>query len=134
MRHAGVVVLAATSRPDLLDAALLRPGRLDRLVYCGMPDGNDRLAILTALCQKLSLADNVNLPLLATKTTGYSGADLAALLADAQLAAVHDMLAKEIDPNVKLQVCPLQWLLKQHLASIHLAFLWHTWQLYSKLH
>ena len=62
---AGVVVLAASSRPDLLDAALLRPGRLDRLIFCGLPSPEDRLAILRALSRKLSLAPDVDLPALA---------------------------------------------------------------------
>lgn len=91
---AGVVVLAATSRPDLLDAALLRPGRLDRLVYCGLPDRNDRLAILQALSRSLSLAEDANLALIAARTNDFTGADLAALLADAQLDAVHATLGQ----------------------------------------
>ena len=92
---AGVVVLAATSRPDLLDAALLRPGRLDRLIYCGLPDRSDRLAILRALSRQLHLAADVELPLIAAQTDDFTGADLGALLADAQLAAVHDVLDRK---------------------------------------
>ena len=93
--NTGVVVLAATSRPDLLDAALLRPGRLDRLVYCGLPDRNDRLAILQALSRSLNLAGDANLALIAARTDDFTGADLTALLADAQLAAVHAALSQQ---------------------------------------
>ncbi|KAL8261385.1 hypothetical protein R6Q59_025434 [Mikania micrantha] len=88
----GVFVFAATSRPDLLDAALLRPGRLDRLLFCDFPSPQERLDILTVLSRKLPLAKDVNLEAIAQKTEGFSGADLQALLSDAQLAAVHDHL------------------------------------------
>ncbi|KAI8468303.1 MAG: P-loop containing nucleoside triphosphate hydrolase protein [Monoraphidium minutum] len=89
----GVTVLAATSRPDLIDAALLRPGRLDRLVHCGLPDAPDRLEILRAASRRTPLAPDVDLPLLAgPATSGFTGADLAALLSEAQLVAVHEEL------------------------------------------
>ncbi|KAL4559145.1 hypothetical protein LXL04_031279 [Taraxacum kok-saghyz] len=91
----GVFVFAATSRPDLLDAALLRPGRLDRLLFCDFPSPQERLDILTVLSKKLPLADDVNLEGIAGKMEGFSGADLQALLSDAQLAAVHDLLNSE---------------------------------------
>ncbi|CAI7755689.1 unnamed protein product [Closterium sp. NIES-54] len=88
----GVFVVAATSRPDLIDPALLRPGRLDRLVLCDFPGEEDRLAILRALSRTLPLSADVDLAELARRTEGFSGADLQALLADAQLAAVHAVL------------------------------------------
>jgi peroxin-1 len=69
----GVCVLAATSRPDLIDAALLRPGRLDRLVFCGLPNRKERLHILRALSADLSLAPDVDLELAARTTRGFSG-------------------------------------------------------------
>lgn len=89
----GVFVFAATSRPDLLDAALLRPGRLDRLLFCDFPSRRERLDILTVLSRKLPLADDVAMDAIAYMTEGFSGADLQALLSDAQLAAVHEVLA-----------------------------------------
>ncbi|KAL5977211.1 hypothetical protein ACLOJK_021553 [Asimina triloba] len=88
----GVFVFAATSRPDLLDAALLRPGRLDRLLFCDFPSWHERLDILTVLSRKLPLASNVDLEAIASVTEGFSGADLQALLSDAQLASVHELL------------------------------------------
>lgn len=88
----GVFVFAATSRPDLLDAALLRPGRLDRLLFCDFPSKSERLDILTVLARKLPLASDVDLEAVADITEGFSGADLQALLSDVQLAAVHDLL------------------------------------------
>ncbi|GAB2234394.1 hypothetical protein Drorol1_Dr00003645 [Drosera rotundifolia] len=88
----GVFVFAATSRPDLLDAALLRPGRLDRLLFCDFPSVEDRLDILAVLSRKLPLADDVELAVIAHLTEGFSGADLQALLSDAQLAAVQELL------------------------------------------
>ncbi|XP_019182268.1 PREDICTED: peroxisome biogenesis protein 1 isoform X2 [Ipomoea nil] len=91
----GVFVFAATSRPDLLDAALLRPGRLDRLLFCDFPSPRERLDILRVLSRKLPLESNVNLEAIAHITEGLSGADLQALLSDAQLEAVHDILNGE---------------------------------------
>ncbi|KAK9698166.1 hypothetical protein RND81_08G086300 [Saponaria officinalis] len=88
----GVFVFAATSRPDLLDAALLRPGRLDRLLFCDFPDKQDRLDILRVLSKKIPLADDVDLEAIAATTDGFSGADLQALLSDAQLAAAQEIL------------------------------------------
>ncbi|KAK7400710.1 hypothetical protein VNO78_11984 [Psophocarpus tetragonolobus] len=88
----GVFVFAATSRPDLLDAALLRPGRLDRLLFCDFPSRNERLEILAVLSRKLPMANDIDLATIADMTEGFSGADLQALLSDAQLAAVHDVL------------------------------------------
>lgn len=89
---AGVCVLAATSRPDLLDAALLRPGRLDRLIYCGFPSPAERGHILHALARRLRLDAAVDLDAVGAQCEGYSGADLSALLSEAQLAAVHERL------------------------------------------
>jgi peroxin-1 len=100
----GVFVFAATSRPDLLDAALLRPGRLDRLLFCDFPSPRERLDILTVLSRKLPLADDVDLEEIAYKTEGFSGADLQALLSDAQLAAVHEILNSKEDQKGKMPV------------------------------
>ncbi|EXJ96263.1 hypothetical protein A1O1_01389 [Capronia coronata CBS 617.96] len=90
----GVYVLAATSRPDLIDPALLRPGRLDKSLLCDMPDMDDRLDILTAVCAKLQLTPEVENRLLsvAQLTQGLSGADLQALMYNAHLEAIHDLL------------------------------------------
>ncbi|KAM7518793.1 hypothetical protein LguiB_017755 [Lonicera macranthoides] len=101
----GVFVFAATSRPDLLDAALLRPGRLDRLLFCDFPSPHERLDILTVLSRKLPLAGDVDLEAIALKTEGFSGADLQALLSDAQLAAVHEILnSKDSEKAGKMPV------------------------------
>jgi peroxin-1 len=90
----GVYVLAATSRPDLIDPALLRPGRLDKSLICDLPDLDDRIDILRALGTKLKLSQEVldNLPEIASRTDGYSGADLQALVYNAHLEAIHDVL------------------------------------------
>ncbi|XP_065398427.1 peroxisomal ATPase PEX1 isoform X4 [Macaca fascicularis] len=88
----GVYVLAATSRPDLIDPALLRPGRLDKCVYCPPPDQVSRLEILNALSDSLPLADDVDLQHVASVTDSFTGADLKALLYNAQLEALHGML------------------------------------------
>ncbi|KAG6550574.1 hypothetical protein Mapa_007943 [Marchantia paleacea] len=88
----GVFVFAATSRPDLLDAALLRPGRLDRLLLCDFPSLEERLAILDVLSRKLPMADDVDLHVVASLTDGFSGADLQAVLSDAQLESIHTFL------------------------------------------
>ncbi|KAL0360292.1 UNVERIFIED_CONTAM: Peroxisome biogenesis protein 1 [Sesamum radiatum] len=91
----GVFVFAATSRPDLLDAALLRPGRLDRLLFCDFPSQQERLDILKVLSRKLPMASDVDLERISHMTKGFSGADLQALLSDTQLEAVHELLDRE---------------------------------------
>ena len=77
--RAGVAVVGATSRPDLLDAALLRPGRLDRLLLCGLPGPDDRAAILAALARPLRLAPDVDLPAVAAAADRFTGAASAVL-------------------------------------------------------
>ncbi|XP_024920933.1 peroxisome biogenesis factor 1 isoform X3 [Cynoglossus semilaevis] len=85
----GVYVLAATSRPDLVDPALLRPGRLDKSLFCPPPDRESRVEILRALSSDLLLAADVDLEQLAAVTEHFTGADLKALLYNTQLEAVH---------------------------------------------
>lgn len=88
----GVYVLAATSRPDLIDSALLRPGRLDKSLICDMPNYEDRFSILQAVQAKMTLSPDVSLEELTSNTQGYSGADLQALLYNAYLNAIHDVV------------------------------------------
>lgn len=76
----GVIVLAATNRPDVLDPALLRPGRFDRRVVLDPPDINDREAILSIHAKNKPLEDGVNIRLIAQRTPGFSGADLANII------------------------------------------------------
>ncbi|EGO02902.1 hypothetical protein SERLA73DRAFT_102940 [Serpula lacrymans var. lacrymans S7.3] len=99
----GVYVLAATSRPDLIDAALLRPGRLDKSVICDMPDLEDRKDILKAVSRKMILSPEVDLDEIALATDGYSGADLQALVYNAHLEVVHESLA-ENESSLNLNV------------------------------
>ncbi|KAK9957480.1 hypothetical protein ABG768_011724 [Culter alburnus] len=92
----GVYVLAATSRPDLIDPALLRPGRLDKSLYCPPPDREARLEILRALTHSVPLAADVDLEQIAVATELFTGADLKALLYNAQLEAIHSSLGPNL--------------------------------------
>ncbi len=85
----GVIVIAATNRPDVLDKALLRPGRFDRQVMVGLPDIKGREQILTVHMRKVPLHDNVRADILARGTPGFSGADLANLVNEAALFAAR---------------------------------------------
>nr|CAG8451435.1 5079_t:CDS:10 [Entrophospora candida] len=91
----GVYVLAATSRPDLIDPALLRPGRLDKSLLCNMPTQKERFDILKALSRKMELSEDVDLDEYSKKCEHYSGADLQALLYNAHLEAIHDIINSE---------------------------------------
>ncbi|HEY1625778.1 MAG TPA: ATP-dependent zinc metalloprotease FtsH [Streptosporangiaceae bacterium] len=86
----GIVVLAATNRPEVLDPALLRPGRFDRQVTIPLPNVNEREAILGVHCRDKKLAPDVNLNSVARGTPGFSGADLANLANEAAIFAVRD--------------------------------------------
>ncbi len=93
-RNSGVVVIAATNRPDILDPALLRPGRFDRLILVPAPDEKVRLEILKVHTRRVPLAEDVDLRELAKKTEGYSGADLEALVREAALTAMRRIMAE----------------------------------------
>ena len=85
----GVILIAATNRPDVLDPALLRPGRFDRQVVVPRPDINGRLGILKVHTKKIPLADDINLEVIARGTPGFSGADLEILVNEAALYAAR---------------------------------------------
>ncbi|MGH8244988.1 MAG: ATP-dependent zinc metalloprotease FtsH, partial [Gammaproteobacteria bacterium] len=85
----GVIVIAATNRPDVLDPALLRPGRFDRQVVVPLPDIRGREQILKVHMRKVALSDNVNANIIARGTPGFSGADLANLVNEAALLAAR---------------------------------------------
>jgi transitional endoplasmic reticulum ATPase len=94
-----VIVIAATNRPDIIDPALLRPGRFDRLLYVPPPDRNSRLQIITIHTKKKPLADDVNLEQLADHTDGYTGADIASLSSAAVMLALREHVSKYKDPK-----------------------------------
>lgn len=85
-----VIVIAATNRPDVLDPALLRPGRFDRRVTIDLPDRDDRLAILQVHARKKPLQEDVNLEIIAQRTPGFSGADLYSLMNEGAILAARE--------------------------------------------
>lgn len=105
----GVIMIAATNRPDILDPALLRPGRFDRQVVVDIPDVKGREAILKVHCRKKPLEDDVNLAEIAKATAGYSGADLENLMNESAILAArrnHSKITnKDIeDANLKVMM------------------------------
>lgn len=88
--NAKVIVMAATNRPDVLDPALLRPGRFDRRVTIDLPDRDDRKAILEVHARKKPLAEDVNLDVIAQRTPGFSGADLYSLMNEGAILAARE--------------------------------------------
>ena len=107
----GVIVLAATNRPDVLDKALLRPGRFDRQIVVGLPDVKAREQILEVHSRKKKLADDIDLRIIAKNTAGFSGADLENVLNEAALLAARRNLKvigeREIeDAMVKVTMGP----------------------------
>ncbi|WP_420876638.1 CDC48 family AAA ATPase [Sulfolobus acidocaldarius] len=89
-----VVVIAATNRPDILDPALLRPGRFDRLIYAPPPDKTARFEILKVHTKNVPLAEDVSLEDIAEKAEGCTGADLAAVVREAALRAIREQMAE----------------------------------------
>ncbi|RLE64788.1 MAG: AAA family ATPase, partial [Thermoprotei archaeon] len=85
-----IVIIAATNRPDILDPALLRPGRFDRIIYVPLPDEKARLEIFKVHTRKMPLAEDVNLEELAKRTKGYTGADISALCREAAMTALRE--------------------------------------------
>ena len=83
----GVILMAATNRPDILDSALLRPGRFDRQILIDKPDLNGRVEVLKVHVKKLKLSSSIDLRVLASQTPGFAGAELANLCNEAALIA-----------------------------------------------
>ena len=94
-----VIVIAATNRPDIIDPALLRPGRFDRLLYVPPPDRDSRVQIIKIHTKKKPLADDIDIEELANHTDGYTGADIASLMSAAVMLALRDHISKYKDPK-----------------------------------
>ncbi|HIQ28967.1 MAG TPA: AAA family ATPase, partial [Candidatus Caldiarchaeum subterraneum] len=92
-----VVVIAATNRPDIIDPALLRPGRFDKLLYVPLPNREARIEILKIHTKKKPLAGDVSLENLADMTEGFTGADLANLCSTASLIAIREHISRYKD-------------------------------------
>ena len=126
--HEAVIVLAATNRPDVLDPALLRPGRFDRHVTLGLPDQNARAKILEVHVRKVPLAKDVDLPTIASGTPGFSGADLKNIVNEAAILAAREK-AKEVsarhfdEARDKILMGPARSLLmtpdERHRLAVH---------------
>ena len=115
----GVVVIAATNRPDIVDPALLRPGRFDRLIYIPPPDYEARLEIFKIHTKNKPLAEDVSLEELARITEGYTGADIAALCNTAAMAALKEFLSKVRDPEeAKQRVSELKIYMKHFREAL----------------
>jgi transitional endoplasmic reticulum ATPase len=95
----GVIVIAATNRPELIDPALLRPGRFDLIVEMGYPNANEREAIFEIHTRNRPLADDVHLNELAAQTGGRSGADIEAICRRAALLALREWISPRVGPN-----------------------------------
>ncbi len=94
-----VVVIGATNRPDIIDAALLRPGRFDRLLYVPSPDRDSRIQIIKIHTKKKPLDEDVKIEELANHTDGYTGADIASLSSAAVMLALREHVSKYKDPK-----------------------------------
>jgi transitional endoplasmic reticulum ATPase len=92
-----VFVIGATNRPEQLDAALCRPGRLDTLVYVPLPDEASRVSILRAQLRKTPVADDIDLNYIASRTHGFSGADLGFITQRAVKLAIKESISAEIE-------------------------------------
>ena len=96
-----VFVLAATNKPDILDPALLRPGRLDSVLYIGLPDFEARQEILRIRMHKMSVDDDVDAIALAEVTSGYSGAEIVSICHKAGYVALEDQIKSGIEQRVR---------------------------------
>jgi transitional endoplasmic reticulum ATPase len=98
-----VFIIGATNRPDIIDSAILRPGRLDQLIYIPLPDEKSRVQILKANLRKSPLSKDVDLDFLAKMTHGFSGADLTEICQRACKLAIRESIEKEIDQEKQRQ-------------------------------
>eukprot|EP00668_Euglena_longa_P028917 GGOE01036251.1.p1 GENE.GGOE01036251.1~~GGOE01036251.1.p1 ORF type:complete len:816 (-),score=157.06 GGOE01036251.1:120-2378(-) len=103
-----VFIIGATNRPDILDGAIMRPGRLDQLVYIPLPDEKSRISIFKANLRKSPVAGDVDLDFLAKKTHGFSGADITSICQRACKLAIKESIIKEIQRDKMIQSGQIQ--------------------------
>jgi len=92
-----VFIIGATNRPDIIDPALMRPGRLDQLIYIPLPDLESRHSIFTSVLKRSPIAKDVDLGYLSTKLQGFSGADITEICQRATQLAIRECIEKEIE-------------------------------------
>lgn len=97
----GIYIIAATSRPDMIDPALLRPGRFDVCLECGLPSLAERAQILSLLSEQVRLAEDVDLQAIASQTVGYTGSDLNTLIINATNQAINELITLDDELNVQ---------------------------------
>mmetsp|Transcript_19561 Transcript_19561/g.57072 ORF Transcript_19561/g.57072 Transcript_19561/m.57072 type:complete len:450 (+) Transcript_19561:166-1515(+) len=117
-KRKNVFVIGATNRPDIIDTALMRPGRLDQLIYIPMPDLGSRLAILQAAFKRAALASDIDLPYLAECLDGYTGADITEICQRAAKLAIKQNIGEEVAKRKgDFDGEPVQQILALHLES-----------------
>ena len=92
----GVTVIAATNRPDIIDPALIRPGRIDRMVYVPLPDSKGREEIFQIQFRSMPVTTDLDIPTLVTKSEGYSGAEICSVCQEAGLIALRDDISAAV--------------------------------------
>ncbi len=113
----GVTVLAASNRPDLIDSALLRPGRFDKVILIGKPDFDTRMKIFDVHLMGINKSEKINIESLATRTENYSGAEIAAVVSVAKMIAIREFVEISIDDEGNYDTDKLTSLI---LTNIHL--------------
>lgn len=103
-----VFIIGATNRPDILDGAIMRPGRLDQLVYIPLPDERSRISIFKANLRKSPIAQEVDIGFLAKKTHGFSGADITSICQRACKLAIKESISKEIQREKMIESGQIQ--------------------------
>jgi ribosome biogenesis ATPase len=103
----GVFVIAATNRPDIIDPAMLRPGRLDKLLYVPLPTKDDRFSILQTCSKKLPISKDVQFKTIAYSEhcEGFSGADLSALIRESQMSALKRAMEANVEDDAEILIC-----------------------------
>jgi len=100
-----VFIIAATNRPDIIDPAMLRPGRLDKLLYVPLPSNEDRISILKTMTRKLPIGSDIDFEIISkTRLEGFSGADLASLIRESQLNCLKRSVKSGMDNNEKIMI------------------------------
>ncbi|MDH5404380.1 MAG: AAA family ATPase, partial [Candidatus Heimdallarchaeota archaeon] len=113
----GVTILAATNRPDMIDAALMRPGRFDKVILVGNPNKETRMEIFKVHFNHMKVSQNIDLDVLADLTNGASGAEIAALVSNARMHAIREFIKVSVNSKGEIDQLALKNLIltQEHL-------------------